>query len=219
MTSNEIIFRLLLAAVLGAAVGLERDLRRKPAGLRTTMFICMGAALFTIVSSEIARAVGDTSGTRIASNIVQGIGFLGAGAILRDRANIAGLTTAASLWTMGGVGMAVAGGLFRVAIFVVGLLLFALVILGWVEDRLNLKSRMMVFRITAGDSSDLLPRVHQILNEYRVKTTHFQTSRVENELVVEFDADVSHYQEQCIVRDLGKFDVRSEVMPLDARKD
>lgn len=219
MTTNEIIVRLAFAAVLGAAIGIERDLHRKPAGLRTTMFICMGSALFTIVSTEIAKAAGDTGGTRIASNIVQGVGFLGAGAILRDRGNVAGLTTAASLWTMAAVGMAVAGGLFKVATFVVILLLFALVILGWVEDRLNLKSRMMVFRFTARESKDLLPRAQQVLQEYRVKPIHFQTSRTKEGVVVEFDADVSHYQEQSILRELAKQDVRSEVMPLDARKE
>lgn len=219
MTSNDIIVRLLLAAVLGAAVGLERDLRRKPAGLRTGMFICMGAALFTIVSTEIARATGDNSTTRIASNIVQGIGFLGAGAILRDRGNVAGLTTAASMWTLAAVGMAVAGGLFKVAIFVVGILLFALIVLGWAEDRLNLKARMMIFRISASDAKDVLPRTQQILQEFRVKPSHFQTSRVKDEVVVEFDAEVSHYQEQSILRELGKLDVRSEVMPVDAHRE
>lgn len=219
MTTNEIVVRLAFAAVLGAAIGLERDLHRKPAGLRTTMFICMGSALFTIVSTEIARAVGDTSGTRIASNIVQGVGFLGAGAILRDRGNVAGLTTAASLWTMAAVGMAVAGGLFKVATLVVGLLLFALIILGWVEDRLSLKSRMMVFRLAARDYQDLLPRTQQVLQEYRVKPTHFQTSRTKEGVVVEFDADVSHYQEQSILREFGKLDLRSEVMPLGTRKE
>ncbi|HXN21249.1 MAG TPA: MgtC/SapB family protein [Candidatus Dormibacteraeota bacterium] len=219
MTNNDIIARLLLAAVLGAVVGLERDLRRKPAGLRTAMFICMGSALFTIVSSKIAIAVGDTGATRIASNIVQGIGFLGAGAIVRDRGNVAGLTTAASMWAMAAVGMAVAGGLFKVAIFVVGCLLFALVVLGWVEDRLNLKARMMMFRITAADAKDLLPRTQEILQEYRVKPSHFQTTRLEDRVVVEFDADVSHYQEQSILRELDKLHVRSEVMPLDARKE
>jgi len=115
--------------------------------------------------------------------------------------------------------MAVAGGLFKVAIFVVGCLLFALVVLGWVEDRLNLKARMMMFRITAADAKDLLPRTQEILQEYRVKPSHFQTTRLEDRVVVEFDADVSHYQEQSILRELDKLHVRSEVMPLDARKE
>lgn len=219
LTNNDIILRLLFAALLGAVVGLERDLRRKPAGLRTAMFICMGSALFTILSSKIANAVGDSGGTRIASNIVQGIGFLGAGAIIRDRGNVVGLTTAASMWAMAAVGMAVAGGLFKVAVVVVACLLFSLVVLGWVEDRFNLKARVMMFRITAPDAKDLLPRTQQILQEYRVKPSHFQTLRLEDKVVVEFDADVSHYQEQSILRELSKLDIRSEVMPLDVRKE
>ena len=114
LTSAEtILVRLLVAAALGAVVGLERDLRRKPAGIRTQMFICMGSALFTIASSEIARLLGDTSGTRIASNIVQGVGFLGAGAILRDRGSISGLTSASTIWVMAAVGMAAEEGCTR----------------------------------------------------------------------------------------------------------
>jgi len=84
LSLQEIFLRLTVAAVLGAVIGIERDLRRRPAGVRTSLFVCMATALFTILSGEIAHRLGDTGSTRIASNIVQGIGFLGAGAILEE---------------------------------------------------------------------------------------------------------------------------------------
>ena len=99
---------MLLAAGLGAAIGIERELRQKPAGLRTNILIAVGAALFTIVSVEMASAGGTSD--RIAAQIVTGIGFLGAGAILRGRASVHGMTTAATIWVNAAVGMAAGAG-------------------------------------------------------------------------------------------------------------
>src|SRR5215470_19191403 len=97
LSLREIFLRLTVAAALGAIIGIERDLRRRPAGMRTSLFVCLATSLFTILSGEIAHRFGDTGTTRIASNIVQGIGFLGAGAILRDTAGRVGMTTAATI--------------------------------------------------------------------------------------------------------------------------
>ena len=99
-----IIYRLLWAALLGAAIGMERLIRRRPAGIRTGVCVSVGAALFTILSVEIARTTGDSGTTRIASNIVQGIGFLGAGVILRERGSVTGLTTAATIFVVAASG-------------------------------------------------------------------------------------------------------------------
>src|SRR5258707_3084965 len=112
LSHNEMFLRLSVAALLGAAIGVERDLPRRPAGVRTSAFVCMGSALFTILSYELAKMFGDTSGTRIASNLVQGIGFLGAGAILREAGGLVGLTTAATIFVEAAIGMAGGGGLY-----------------------------------------------------------------------------------------------------------
>lgn len=104
----EIALRLLLAAVLGAAIGYQREKAHKPAGLRTHMLICLGSALFTPISEFGFGSAVDTS--RIASGVVTGIGFLGAGAIIRNREGIVvGLTTAASIWVVAAVGLAAGG--------------------------------------------------------------------------------------------------------------
>jgi putative Mg2+ transporter-C (MgtC) family protein len=144
LSLQEIFLRLTVAAALGAVIGIERDLRRRPAGMRTSLFVCMATALFTILSGEIAHRLGDTGSTRIASNIVQGIGFLGAGAILREAGGVVGLTTAATIFVEAAIGMAVGGGLYAVAAYAAGLVLFGLVVIGWCADRLNLKRRVMV---------------------------------------------------------------------------
>jgi putative Mg2+ transporter-C (MgtC) family protein len=107
-------FSLLLAILFGALIGMEREISGKPAGLRTNILICMGAALFTLLSQIIAEDSG-ADPTRITSQIVSGVGFLGAGAILRDRGGVQGLTTAASIWLVASVGVACGSGYYFIA--------------------------------------------------------------------------------------------------------
>jgi putative Mg2+ transporter-C (MgtC) family protein len=107
--------RLLLAAVLGAVLGAEREARARPAGLRTNTLIALGSALFTLVSLHMV-AVGGGDATRIPAQVVTGIGFLGAGAILRTRGDVIGMTTAATIWVNAAIGMAAGAGLYALAI-------------------------------------------------------------------------------------------------------
>jgi putative Mg2+ transporter-C (MgtC) family protein len=108
MPPDHLIARLLLAAGLGAAIGVEREYRQKPAGLRTNILIAVGSALFTIVSIEFARRGGTPD--RIVAQIVTGVGFLGGGAILRSGTSVHGMTTAATIWVNAAVGMAAGAG-------------------------------------------------------------------------------------------------------------
>jgi len=106
--------RLLLAALLGGVMGYEREQAHKPAGLRTNILVCVGAALFTIASLHGFGGLSDPA--RVAAGIVVGIGFLGAGTIMRREGEVAGLTTAATIWVVAGVGLAVGCGLYLVAV-------------------------------------------------------------------------------------------------------
>ncbi len=214
-----IIARLLLAAALGGIVGLERELRRKPAGLRTNMFICMGSALFTLLSEEISQRFGDPSHTRIVSSLIPGIGFIGAGAIIRERGSVVGLTTAATVFVIASVGMAVGAGLYMTAVFAGLLILVALSLLGWIEDRFSLKTRLMTFRVTTAHLEEVMARTNQLLVEMKVVMQHFQVFRVGQEYVMEFDADVSHSQQHQIIGKLSGLDVRCEVVPLDTQRE
>jgi putative Mg2+ transporter-C (MgtC) family protein len=111
----EPLLRLVVGLVLGAAVGWERELQRMPAGFRTHALVGLGSAIFTVVSA-FAFAGPYTDPTRIAAQIVTGVGFLGGGAILHYRGNVRGLTTAASLWAVSAVGMAAGAGLYVIAV-------------------------------------------------------------------------------------------------------
>ena len=124
--------RLALAAVLGGAIGLEREYRHKPAGLRTNMLIALGSALFSILSVELGAGAG--SPDRIAAQVVTGIGFLGAGAILRSGENVHGLTTAATIWVNAAIGMAAGLGSYMVAAVAAAITLVVLALLPWMEE-------------------------------------------------------------------------------------
>jgi putative Mg2+ transporter-C (MgtC) family protein len=125
------VWRLLLAAGLGAALGVEREYRQKPAGLRTNILIAVGSALFTMLSLEMTKGVGDTS--RVAGQIVTGIGFLGGGAIMRYRDTVHGMTTAATIWVNAAIGIAAGAGQFGLATFTAALTLVVLVVLPPIE--------------------------------------------------------------------------------------
>ena len=123
--------KLLLATVLGAIIGAERELGGKAAGLRTNVVICVASALFTILSIDAFPVIGDgpRDTARVAAQIVSGVGFLGAGALIRDRSGVKGLTTAAEIWLMAAIGMAVGAGAYAAAIFttiLIAILLFGL---------------------------------------------------------------------------------------------
>jgi len=132
-TFSDALLRLALAAALGGAIGLEREYHHKPAGLRTNMLIALGSALFSVLSIELGAAAG--SPDRVAAQVVTGIGFLGAGAILRSGENIHGLTTAATIWVNAAIGMAAGLGLHVIATGAAALTLIVLAILPFIERR------------------------------------------------------------------------------------
>ena len=131
MLPADLVWRLLVAAGLGAAVGLEREYRQKPAGLRTNILIALGSALFTIVSAEMGHQSGTAD--RIAAQIVTGIGFLGGGAILRNADTVHGMTTAATIWVNSAIGMAAGFGQYGLATATTVITLLVLVVLPPIE--------------------------------------------------------------------------------------
>lgn len=217
LSFREMLLRLAVAAAFGAIIGVERELRRRPAGIRTSLSVCMASALFTILSGEIAHRLGDTGSTRIASNIVQGIGFLGAGAILKEAGGIVGLTTAAAIFLEAAIGMAVGGGLIAVGAAATGIALIALVVLGWIESIFNLKPRTMAFRFTTSHAESISTEIQRMLADLKVKMHHFRVSMPGLHSIVEFDAEVSHRQQEKIVAQLDRQGVVTEVVPVEDR--
>ncbi len=140
--------RLLMSCAMGGAVGIEREWRQKDSGLRTNMLICMGAALFTIMSEVLA---GDSTPNKgqVASNIVQGVGFLGAGLILHAKTRVMGLTSAATVFVVEAIGMACGAGLYFVALVATALVLASLQVVGLFEMKLAWKRYPMVYEVRA----------------------------------------------------------------------
>jgi putative Mg2+ transporter-C (MgtC) family protein len=189
--------RLALAAALGGAIGFERELRDREAGFRTHMVVCLGAALFTIVSAygfTDFLQTGDPhvsfDPSRIAAQIVTGIGFLGAGAIIRQGSSVRGLTTAATLWVAAAIGLAVGAGFYTAAIFGTGVTLFAL----WPLRRVGYEAvelirpderRVMVVLRPDARAADLL----DALEREKARVERFQIEDSEDRRVVTVTLD------------------------------
>ena len=129
------VISIILAVVFGAAIGLEREVGGKAAGLRTNVLICLGAAVFTIISKYMGAGQ-EQSLTRIAAQIVTGVGFIGAGAIIQDRGGVHGLTTAATIWLVASIGMACGAGFYNLAVIATFIAILVLIGLGKLEKLL-----------------------------------------------------------------------------------
>jgi putative Mg2+ transporter-C (MgtC) family protein len=215
LSLSAITYRLLWAALLGSVIGIERSVRKRPAGMRTSLCVCVGAALFTILSSEIAKATGDASTTRIASNIVQGIGFLGAGVIMRERGSVLGMTTAAAIFAQAAIGMAAGGGMYRVSGIAAVIVLFALAGLIYVEDALRLKCRYMLFRITTGSAIDMVSEVHRIFKDLKINLDNFQVNLTGDKHLIQFDADVTQHQQDQVLSAMTRPVLSLEMLPVE----
>jgi len=212
---STIMYRLLWAALLGAIVGFERARSKRPAGVRTSLSICMAAALFTIVSVELAKMTGDSSTTRVASNIVQGIGFLGAGVILREKGSIVGMTTAATIFLEAAMGMAAGSGLYKVSGFVCVVVLFALTVLVHIEKLFKLRSHYLLFRVVAENTSSLLTEIHQLFGELKLPLDHLNVSLDNGKHVLHFEADLSQRQQERVTARLCELGLAYEMMPAE----
>jgi len=178
----ESLLRILLGTLLGGAIGYERDLHGRPAGLRTHAIVALASATFMVVSTRFiyfqhyheGQLVG-VDGSRIAASVVSGIGFLGAGAILRTGLTIKGLTTAAGLWLVSAIGMAAGGGMYMVSVFVTVLGLSALTLLRRFEDRAGPVSHQRVTVMV--DDAHVQEQILAALRAASATTSHDEYER------------------------------------------
>ncbi|PYX38169.1 MAG: magnesium transporter MgtC [Acidobacteria bacterium] len=191
------IARLVVAAILGGTIGLERQLRHKPAGLRTNMFICFGAAMFTVLSDQLAGGMGGDH-TRVAAQIIPGIGFIGAGSILHARGSVVGLTTAATLFVVGSVGMAAGGGLYVTAIFATLVILIALALLGKLERKFGMRSRLVTYEVTGTGAETVLIEANRVLDEARITMQNVRVAGSAGHVRVLFNVDGSHDEQEQV---------------------
>lgn len=159
--------RLLMACGMGAIIGLEREWRHKASGLRTNILICMGAALFTILSIVLS---GDSNPKgQIASNIVQGIGFLGAGMILHARNRVLGLTSAATVWVVAAIGMACGAGLYAGAAIATLIVWVSLKLIGVLESKANWKRYPMLYEVRGKDEQFMFAEILAVLDREHLR--------------------------------------------------
>ncbi len=161
------VVRIVAAVVLGGLIGLERELRDKPAGLRTIILICLGACGFTIVSQAIGGPDGEP--TRIAAQVVTGIGFLGAGAILRDRQSVYGLTTAATIWAVAAIGMAVGFGRLALGVIGTAAILIALFLFNVVERWIGDWRDIQEYHIATPNVDEAFDRIRSLFDNARLR--------------------------------------------------
>lgn len=199
------LFRLVLAAFLGGLIGLERELKHRPAGLRTNLFICFGAAMFTLLSQRLAPEHSDA--TRVAAQIIPGIGFIGAGMILHTRGLTTGLTSAATLFVVASIGMAAGGGLYLTSIFATGAVLIALFALGHLEETFNLKLLTTSYEVTGGSVDEITNEVNRILEQDHRLMQNVATSSTGTHVRMQFDVEGSHREQKDLLRRLRESSV------------
>ncbi len=208
------LLRLVLAAILGGAIGLERETKHRPAGLRTNLFICLGAAMFTLLSDALAvEHIGDH--TRIAAQIIPGIGFIGAGSILHSRGDlVTGITSAATLFVVASVGMAVGGGLYLTAVFATGLILLCLFLLGSAEQRFNLKLTIHTYEVTGSSAAAIQEEVNQVLECIHAIMQDVQVAVTPQHVRLQFDVEGTRKEHTEVLHGLKGSSVFESVIPL-----
>jgi putative Mg2+ transporter-C (MgtC) family protein len=200
--SANFLIRLAASFLLGGAIGLERDMHGRAAGLRTNMLVSLGSALFMLVSEAVALAYATHAGagggglqvdpSRIAAQIITGIGFLGAGAIIKEGINVRGLTTAACLWMSAGIGMACGAGLFELAIVVTLIGLFTLIVVNRLE-KLYPRDSYRTLEIAVPNEINLSAVIDTVKRTH-LKILHLDYERdyAKNQMIVLFSIRLFH---------------------------
>ncbi len=204
-TSGAVLQRLIVAALLGGLIGLERERKHRPAGLRTNMFMCFGSAMFTILSVLLAAPDGDQS--RIAAQIITGIGFIGAGSILHARGAVHGLTTAATVFVVAAIGMCTGAGLMLPAALATVLVIFGLLILGVLEKKIFVRPYPAIYQATAASVEALYALLDQTREAKQARLLDVKMSTAEHGPQVQFTLEAQEDTHQELQQKLrAEFD-------------
>lgn len=195
----EDVLKILLAIAAGGLIGIEREYRDKAAGFRTLIFICAGACLFTILSARLAP---DTDPNRIAANIVTGVGFLGAGVILRDGGRVIGLTTAAAIWLTAAVGMGIGGGEYLLSGVVVLASMIVLWLLPSLEHRIDNLREERKYEVVCRADADLLESLEQMFRDAHLRVQSHSQYKAGDQVTCSWSASGSPGNHQKLVRTL-----------------
>jgi putative Mg2+ transporter-C (MgtC) family protein len=172
------LIRLLVALAIGGAIGLEREFKGKPAGIRTNMLMCIGSCLIMIISIEIARRSGQTADPgRIAAGVVTGVGFLGAGTIIRSRFHITGLTTAATIWVLSSLGLAIGAGYILLSAIGAVLITVTLIPMDYLETALTRRKATHIVQVTFEHREGMVGTILELFTSMKVASEALDVNR------------------------------------------
>lgn len=180
----EDVLKIFLAILAGGLIGIEREYRDKAAGFRTIIFICVGATLFTILSIRLG---GEEDPVRIAASIVAGVGFLGAGTILRDRGRIMGLTTAATIWLAAALGMGIGGGAYLLTGFATAAVIIVLLFFPSLEKNIDKQRIKRTYRIVCPMDDMLWEELQGMFYSSLLKISEYSRSRKGDQMICNWD--------------------------------
>jgi putative Mg2+ transporter-C (MgtC) family protein len=203
--------RLLMACAMGGIIGIEREWRHKASGLRTNMLICMGAALFTMLSAVVAGD-GSSNKGQIASNIVQGIGFLGAGLILHTRSRVLGLTSAATVWVVAAIGMACGAGLYLEAAIATFIVYCSLRFIGLLEVRAHWKRFPMLYEVRGNDEASMFLEILKVLDKEHLRLVILDRDKLGTQERVTFTVSASSSRHKALLAELIASDATDHVV-------
>jgi putative Mg2+ transporter-C (MgtC) family protein len=203
--------RLLTACLLGGVIGLERELRHKASGLRTNMLLCLGCAFFTLLSAVLAGDANPDKG-RVAANIVQGIGFLGAGIILHTRARVVGLTSAATVFVIASIGMACGAGLYIEAVLATVITLISLGVIGYLESIAGWKHYAMLYEIRGQDARKMYVAALSVLDRMGIRLNIVERDSISGLERMTFSVSANSKRHASLLQNLRASEATDEVV-------
>lgn len=189
--------KLLVSLILGAAIGAEREYKGRNIGFRTIILITLGSTFFTIISFIIGN---QNDPARVASNIVTGIGFLGAGAIFRDGASVRGVTTASIIWISAAIGMACGIAQYELAVMVTVTVLLILLGFAWVQQFIDRYNKEVVYRITISNDLELKLDLENSFRSYRLKFAWLNYTKIDRDLIIVYEISGTERSHEMLMR-------------------
>lgn len=197
------LLRLLFAALVGGAIGLEREIKGKPAGMRTNILMCLGSCLIMILSMHVAQNSGKMADPgRIAAQVVTGIGFLGAGTIIRSRVSVTGLTSAATLWFVAALGLVIGFGDYVLALAATVLMIITLTFLRTVERHIEVSNQLHILRLNVTAEGKSLAHVHRVLIEHRISPDDVDLKRDDGGVTIAIEYVATEKKHERVLRAL-----------------
>ncbi|RKZ08746.1 methyltransferase [bacterium] len=207
--------RLFIALLIGGLIGLEREFKGKPAGIRTNMLMCTGSALIMIISIEIAKiGKGHADPGRIAAQVITGIGFLGAGTIIRSKFHVMGLTTAATIWVLSALGLAIGAGYIALAVYGAILITITLTVVSFVEAAMLKRRKTHVLLLTLEPREGIIGEVLESFSALKVVSEALEVNRSDKRWTMTLEYTTSRKLHEDVLKSLSKMSGISNITEL-----